>query len=132
MTDNNNYETGDSECPGFSKGFGQKLMFFLIGGGIGATIALLFAPKPGRDLRNDIADAAGKRYDETLEAADQFRRQTTEYYQTAKAKGGEVLSVVAAGVSALKEEVSSDVEKIGAIVEGPVKTATNYAKGDMG
>ena len=37
-----------------------KLTYLLIGGGIGAIIALLFAPKSGVELRGDIADADRK------------------------------------------------------------------------
>ena len=37
-----------------------RLTYLLIGGGIGAVIALLFAPKSGQELREDIADATGK------------------------------------------------------------------------
>ena len=33
-----------------------KLTYLLIGGGIGAVIALLFAPKSGTELRGDIAN----------------------------------------------------------------------------
>ena len=35
----------------------NKLTYLLIGGGIGAVIALLFAPKSGQELRGDLADA---------------------------------------------------------------------------
>ena len=34
-----------------------KLMYLLIGGGIGAALALLFAPKSGAELRADVTDA---------------------------------------------------------------------------
>ncbi|MBA2495432.1 MAG: YtxH domain-containing protein, partial [Acidobacteria bacterium] len=37
-----------------------KLTYLLIGGGIGATLALLFAPKSGQELRGDIADVTRK------------------------------------------------------------------------
>ncbi|NJM52639.1 MAG: YtxH domain-containing protein [Blastocatellia bacterium] len=37
-----------------------KLTYLLIGGGIGAILALLFAPKSGQELREDIADATRK------------------------------------------------------------------------
>jgi gas vesicle protein len=33
---------------------------FLVGGVVGAGVALLLAPKSGRELRKDIKDAAGK------------------------------------------------------------------------
>ncbi|MBK6751071.1 MAG: YtxH domain-containing protein [Acidobacteria bacterium] len=37
-----------------------KLTYLLVGGGIGAILALLFAPKSGEELRGDIADATRK------------------------------------------------------------------------
>jgi gas vesicle protein len=124
MTENNKYETDNMKCSGFSTGLGQKLMFFMIGGGIGAAIALLFAPKPGRELRQDIADAAVKGYDETLDAANRAKEQTVEYYKAAKEKGGEVLNVVAEEASALTDELTDDAAKIG----GKIAGATNRVR----
>ena len=49
-----------------------KLTFFLVGAGIGAVLALLFAPKSGEELRNDIADATRKGIDRSREAAEQL------------------------------------------------------------
>jgi len=46
-----------------------RLTYLLIGGGIGAVIALLFAPKSGQELRGDIADATRKGIDRSREAA---------------------------------------------------------------
>jgi hypothetical protein len=37
-----------------------RLTCLLLGGGIGALVALLFAPKSGRELRGDLADATRK------------------------------------------------------------------------
>jgi len=105
-------------CVTFSKNFGQKLKFLMIGGGIGAGIALLFTPKPGRELRRDIANLAGKGYDKTLATANEMKHRTVEFYGTAKETGSELLDVVSQGVSAIKDEVAYDVEKVGAIVEG--------------
>ena len=123
----NNYENRAMSCTGSSRHLGQKLMYFLIGGGIGAATALLFAPKRGSELRGDIADMATKRYDETLAAANQLKQRTAEYYEAAKETGSDVLEVVVAGASAVKEEVSKDVEKIGAIVEDTAKRAVGSA-----
>ena len=123
----NNYENRGLNCTSRSRHLGQKLMYFMIGGGIGAAIALLFAPKRGSELRSDIADMASKRYDETVEAANELKRRTAEYYQAAKETGTEVLDVVVEGASAVKEEVSKDVGKIGAIVEDTAKRVARSA-----
>ena len=47
----------------------SKLTYLIIGGGIGAVIALLFAPKSGKELRDDIADASRKGLEKGKEAA---------------------------------------------------------------
>ena len=69
-----------------------------------------------------------KGIDQTAAAANQLRQRTAEIYKTAKETGSEVLDVVAAGASVVKEEVTSDVEKIGAIVENSAKRAAGSAK----
>lgn len=78
-----------------------KLTYLLIGGGIGAIVALLFAPKSGQELRGDIADATRKGLEKGKEAAGQLqekageyyevgREKATEFYQTAQEKAGEI------------------------------------------
>lgn len=49
---------------GYLNGF---LTGALIGGAIGAVTALIFAPKPGRELRKDIADRSVELYDKAQE-----------------------------------------------------------------
>lgn len=121
MLNNDINDRHEAACSSFSKGLGQKLAFLLLGGGVGATIALLFAPKPGNELRQDIAEAASKSYEESLEAAERLKLRTAEYYQNVKEKSGEILDVVGARVSTVKEELGSDLAKIGEIVESPAK-----------
>jgi len=67
-----------------------RLTFFLVGAGIGAVLALLFAPKSGEELRNDIADATRKGIDRSREAAQQLGAKATEYYDSARTTAGEV------------------------------------------
>lgn len=122
-------ENRQESCTGLSRNFGQNFLYFMIGGSIGAAIALMFAPKRGSELRGDIADMAGKRYDETLEAARQFKRRTEDYYEAAKETGSEVLDVVVEGAAMLKREVAKDVEKIGVIVEQSAKRVTTPSRG---
>lgn len=123
MTNNNFDERYGTECASSSSNIGQKIMFLMIGGSIGAGLALLFAPKSGKEIRADIADMAGEGYDETMAAANRLKRRTVGYYNVAREAGNEVLDVVAAGASAVKAEVTDDVEKIGEIVKDSAKRA---------
>jgi gas vesicle protein len=127
MTDNNN-ENLVMGCKESSRLLGQKFMFLMIGAGVGATLALLFAPKRGSELRGDIADMAVKGYDETLATARRLKEQSAEYYAVAKEAGSEVLDVVAAGATAVKQEVTRDVAEIGTIVDHSAKRAVNSAR----
>lgn len=76
-----------------------RLTYFLIGAGIGAVLAFLFAPKSGEELRNDIAaatqDKAGEYYGAARETAEEYyeatRERATDLYDTATAKAGEVV-----------------------------------------
>jgi gas vesicle protein len=61
----------------------EKLTFLLIGAGIGATLALLFAPKSGRELRGDIADYTRRGVDAAGEGARQIGARASEVYDTA-------------------------------------------------
>lgn len=53
----------------------------LAGGAVGALIALLYAPKSGRELRADIK-----------EKADDFMEGAEEYISAAKSRAGEIVS----------------------------------------
>jgi len=80
MGDDRNY--GDS--------ISTRLTYFLVGAGIGAVLALLFAPKSGEELRSDIADATRKGIDRSKEAAQQIGTKAGEYYDTTRQKAGEL------------------------------------------
>ena len=67
-----------------------RLTYFLVGAGIGAVLALLFAPKSGEELRNDIADATRKGIDRSKEAAAQLGAKANEVYDTTRAKATEL------------------------------------------
>lgn len=69
-----------------------RLTYLLIGGGIGAILALLFAPKSGQELRGDIADATRKGIDRSREAAQQLGDRAGEYYETTRERAAELYS----------------------------------------
>jgi len=72
-----------------------RLTYLLIGGGIGAVIALLFAPKSGHELRGDIADATRKGIDKSRETAQQLGDRAGEYYEATRDRASEFYSQAA-------------------------------------
>lgn len=68
----------------------SKISYLLLGGGIGAILALLFAPKAGEELRSDIADATRKGMDKTGEIASQLSETAQTAYSDTKTKANEI------------------------------------------
>ncbi len=68
------------------------LTYLLIGGGIGATLALLFAPKAGSQLRGSIADVTRKSYDAALDKARVLNEKSGDLAHTVREKADAVLS----------------------------------------
>jgi len=89
-----------------------RLTYLLIGGGIGAVIALLFAPKAGHELRGDIADATRKGIDKSREAAQQLGDRAGEYYQTGRERAGEYYEATRGRASELYSQASDKVSEV--------------------
>ncbi len=51
------------------------LIVMLLGLGLGAVVALLFAPRKGDDVRKDLADQAGHLYDNGREATSKTMKE---------------------------------------------------------
>src|SRR3954467_10360367 len=86
-----------------------KLTYLLIGGGIGAIIALLFAPKSGTELRGDIADVTRKGIDRSREGARYIGDKAGEYYGTAREKAGDWYGTAREGVARKGGQLSAAV-----------------------
>lgn len=67
-----------------------KLTYLLVGGGIGAVLALLFAPKSGNELRGDIADATRKGIEKSKETAVLVGEKAGDYYEVTRERAGEL------------------------------------------
>ena len=106
-----NYENVEQDIQGASVSSSNKLTYLLIGGGIGALVALLFAPKAGQELRGDIADATRKGYDKTLETAQQLKEQSGTYYQQIKEQAGDAYTAATDKLKGAKSQLNSDGEK---------------------
>lgn len=84
-----------------------KLTYLLVGGGIGAILALLFAPKSGEELRGDIADATRKGIEKSKETASQMQERAGEYYEVSREKAGELYQTASEKAAELGEKAKS-------------------------
>ena len=98
-----------------------RLTYLLIGGGIGAVIALLFAPKSGHELRGYIADATRKGIDRSREAAQQLGDRAGEYYQTGRDRAGQYYEATRDRAAELYTQAA---EKAGDVVSTAREAAT--------
>jgi len=101
-----------------------RLTYLLIGGGIGAVIALLFAPKSGQELRGDLADATRKGIDRSREAAQQLGDRAGEYYETTRERASELYSTASDKVG----EVARTAREAAARQSGTVAAAIDAGK----
>lgn len=105
MGDDYRRDSGDS--------ISNKLTYLLIGGGIGAILALLFAPKSGQELRGDIADATRKGIDRSREAAQQLGDRAGEYYEATRGRAAELYSQAAERVSEVAQNAREAASRQG-------------------
>ncbi|HKO42804.1 MAG TPA: YtxH domain-containing protein [Pyrinomonadaceae bacterium] len=98
-----------------------RLTYLLIGGGIGAVIALLFAPKSGQELRGDIADATRKGIDKSREAAQQLGDRAGEYYEATRDRASEFYSQASERASDLYTHAA---ERVGEVAQTARETAS--------
>jgi gas vesicle protein len=87
-----------------------RLTYLLIGGGIGAIIALLFAPKPGSELRGDIADVTRKGIDKSREAASFVGDKAGDYYGVVRDKATDLVGGAREGITRKGGQFSAAVE----------------------
>ena len=88
---------------------GTKLTYLIVGGGIGAVLALLFAPKSGTELRGDIADVTRKGIEKGKETAALVGEKAGDYYEVSREKAGELYSTAQDKAGAIAEKAKSAV-----------------------
>ncbi len=98
-----------------------RLTYLLIGGGIGAVLALLFAPKSGQELRSDIADATRKGIDRSREAAQQLGDRAGEYYESTRDRAAELYSQAAEKVGEVANTARENASRKSATVAAAIE-----------
>jgi gas vesicle protein len=87
-----------------------QLTCFALGATVGAVVALLFAPKSGRELREDLADATRKGVDRARETGSQVSTRAGDYYGSAAARAGELAQTAREAASRGGEHFSAALE----------------------
>ena len=64
---------------------GTAITFLLIGLGAGAVVGMLFAPKPGRQMRRDLR----RSYENAKESFDDFRESARDFAEEAVERGSD-------------------------------------------
>ncbi|HQZ95733.1 MAG TPA: YtxH domain-containing protein [Pyrinomonadaceae bacterium] len=109
MINTNKYESNTPEQISTRFSARDGITYLLIGGGIGAVLALLFAPKSGREMRTEIADVSKRGYDLTLEKATELKGQSAEAIKAVKEKAAAVYDFAAS-------KLNADIEAAGETV----------------
>ncbi len=90
----------------------SKLVYFLVGGGIGAIVALLFAPRTGRETRDIIVQRTAESRERVASATRSTSDKMSDYVEKGLEKGkdavssqkGQISAAIAAGKQAYEEE----------------------------
>jgi gas vesicle protein len=61
-----------------------SVLTFVIGLGVGAIAALLFAPKAGKELRNDLAEGINEGVDQLRSKGSELRQRAAKYADAAQ------------------------------------------------
>lgn len=95
-----------------------------IGGLLGAAAALLFAPKPGRELRGELSEKVGIVTDRTKEVAAVVGDKASELAKTVSSKTSDLAKTVSQG----RDEVMNSVRKASAdVAEEATKASSQVA-----
>jgi gas vesicle protein len=115
---------------------GDKLIYFLIGAGIGAVTALLFAPKAGAELRSELADATRKGLDLARDTGRDLSERASDYYHTGVERASEATARGKDAVSDLtdrgKDMVTRQKAQFAAAIEAGKQGYREAKQADQG
>lgn len=92
---------------------GCLILAFFVGGVVGAGVALLLAPQPGREARQKIKDLAEEAKEKAVEYAEQVKGKVTSSVEKGKELFEEKKSLVTTAIEAGKEAYEKEKEKLG-------------------
>jgi len=99
-----------SEDRGFSAA--SVALGFILGGVLGASLALLFAPESGRRTRERLRDLAADVRDKTIDLSEELRDKAEDAVERGREVYEEKKSILSAAVQAGKEAMQRERERL--------------------
>ncbi len=93
-------------------GAGPLIFSFFLGGLIGAGVALLLAPKSGKETREKIKELAVEAKEKAEEVIEQVKGKVTSTIEKGKGVYEEKKSIVTTAIEAGKEAYEKEKEKL--------------------
>jgi gas vesicle protein len=87
---------------------------FILGGALGASLAMLFAPESGRRTRERLRDLAADARDKTIDVSDELRDKAEDVLERGREVLKEKKSILSAAVQAGKEASQRERERLSA------------------
>ncbi len=91
---------------------GTILISFLAGAALGSGLALLFAPKSGREMREQIKDLTDDAVDRIREYARDAQEKVKSTYEEGRELVKEKKSMISSAIEAGKEAMEREREKV--------------------
>ena len=88
------------------EGSSSNMLFFLLGGLTGAAIALLYAPRPGRETREMLSEQFG----DAAERGRQLKEQMVARSRELMDEAGEYVDRQREGIDTRRERLSAAIE----------------------
>ncbi|MBD3163129.1 MAG: hypothetical protein GF346_11835 [Candidatus Eisenbacteria bacterium] len=88
----------------------DRITYLLIGAGLGAAFALLFAPKSGRELRDDLGDLSRKTYSKGADGVRDASHRINEGAQGVAGRVTESVHSVREGFEKQKGNIASAID----------------------
>jgi gas vesicle protein len=85
---------------------------FILGGALGASLALLFAPESGRRTRERLRDMAADVRDKTVDLSEELRDKAEDAVERSREALEEKKSILSAAVQAGKEALQRERERL--------------------
>lgn len=99
-----------SDDRGFSAG--TVFMAFLLGGAVGAGLALFLAPQSGKETRENLRGLAEDVKEKTSQYAEELRGKITSTIKEGKGLVEEKKSIITSAIEAGKEAMEKEKEKL--------------------